>query len=112
MSVHDLHTFNSCINCHGKVVPKDDDPELCKCTKCQNLMVQLYEACNEELSIRLLLKSDADVTLRAFTDIIFKILDESRDDFELSQITPYLLLEVQPFSFQHSGGITQAIHRS
>ena len=112
MGVHDLHTFNSCINCHGKVVPQDDDPELCKCTKCQ--MVQLYEACNEELSVRLLLKSDAeeDVTLRAFTDIIFKILDKSRDDFELSQITPYLLLKAQPFSFQHSGGIIQAIHRS
>ena len=112
MGAHDLHTFNSCINCHGKVVPQDDDPEICKCTKCQ--MVQLSEACNEELSVRLLLKSIAEeVTLRAFTDIIFKILDKSRDDFECSQITPYLLLlNAQPFSFQHSGGIIQAIHRS
>jgi hypothetical protein len=75
-------------------------------------MVQLYEACNEELGVRLMLKSDTEeITVRAFTTTIFSILDKSQDDFNLSQITPYLLLKAQPFSFQHSGGIIQTIHR-
>ena len=40
IGVLDLDTFDSCIYCHGKVLPLDD-LELYKCTKCQ--MTQLSE---------------------------------------------------------------------
>ena len=108
VGVLDMQTYSSCVKCGSKVIPDEDDDDLCECVKCK--MTQCQEFTQKHLSIRIMLQSQTQqVVLRAFGKTITDILQTPHID--PTKVTKSMLLRAEPFSLTYSGGIIQSTRR-
>ena len=108
VGVLDMQTYSSCVKCGSKVIPDEDDDDLCECVKCK--MTQCQEFTQKQLSVRIMLQSQTQqVVLRAFGKSITDILQTPNID--PTKVTKSMLLRAEPFSLAYSGGIIQSTRR-
>ena len=108
VGVLDMQTYSSCAKCGSKVLPDEDDDDLCECVKCK--MMQCQEFTRKQLSIRIMVQSlTTQVVLRAFGKTIMDILQTPNID--PAEVTKSMLLRAEPFSLTYSEGIIQSTHR-
>ena len=94
VGVLDMQTYSSCAKCGSKVLPDEDDEDLCECVKCK--MTQCQEFTRKQLSIRIMVQSlTTQVVLRAFGKTIMDILQTPNTD--PAEVTKSMLLRAEPF---------------
>jgi hypothetical protein len=108
VGVLDMQTYSSCVKCRSKVIPDEDDDDLCECVKCK--MTQCQEFTQKQLFVRIMLQSQTQqVVLWAFGKTITDILQTPNID--PAKVTKSMLLRAEPFSLTYSWGIIQSTRR-
>ena len=82
VGVLDMQTYSSCVKCGSKVIPDEDDDDLCECK-----MTQCQEFTQKQLSVRIMLQSQTQqVVFRAFGKIITDILQTPMKSTEVQTL--------------------------
>ena len=104
IGVTDLDNYRSCLQCKARVEPQT--PPLGKCTKEDCLMIQLYDLCQEQVTVRVMLRhvnnegEYCHITCSAYGDLVYQLanmpknLPLTKSDF----LKPQKLHEIQILS--------------
>ena len=80
IGVTDLDNYRSCLQCKARVV-EPQTPPLGKCTKEDCLMIQLYDLCQEQTTVRVMLRhvdNEGDyshITCSAYGDLVYQLVN-------------------------------------
>ena len=69
-------SIRSCLQCKARVEPQT--PPLGKCTKEDCLMIQLYDLCQEQITVRVMLRhvnNEGDITCSAYGDLVYQLVN-------------------------------------
>ena len=99
IGVYSLEKYSICLKCNGKITSADGD--FGTCSKCG--MLQLLEACKEDMTAQLMIKSGSseNILLKAYGKVLQQITGE--------EVTSIRFLQADPFTAFHQDGVIRSV---